>query len=365
MKRWLLRLAGAAVLVGMVLVSWNWSADKLPFGHECKFYKTLFDGQVQCRLCPRRCIIAEGKRGTCGIRENRGGKLYLITYGKPCSIGVEPIEKAPLFHFLPGHRRLVLATVGCVLRCRFCQNWQISQAAFETVPHYELSPEQVVDVALKEHVTSICFTFTEPTVYYEYMYDVAKLAHEKGLKTSMISSGYIETEPLLELLKVLDAVKIDLKGFTEEFYEDMAAADLAPILSAIKTVKKSGKWLELVNLVIPGHNDNPKDIKAMCAWIKENVGPDVPLHFTRFFPAYKLTSVAPTPVETLARAYSIAKAAGLHYVYVGNVPGHPLENTFCPKCGKTLIERQGNQVVKNEVKHGRCPYCGEKISGLW
>ena len=364
-KRWILRVGGAAVLVGAVLVSWNWSAEKPPFGHECRFYKTLFDGQVQCRLCPRKCVIPEGKRGTCNIRQNVNGKLILVTYGKPCSIGVEPIEKAPLFHFMPGHRRLVLATVGCVLRCRFCQNWQISQAAFEDVPHYELSPEQVVAVALHEKAASICFTFTEPTVFYEYMYDVAKLAHEKGLKTSMITSGYIETEPLVELLKVLDAVKIDLKGFTEKFYEEMAAADLAPVLAAIKTVKKSGRWLEIVNLVIPGQNDDPQDTARMCRWLNENTGADTPVHFTRFFPAYKLLSVPPTPVATLVRAYDIAKAAGLHYVYVGNVPGHPMENTLCPKCGKTLIERQGFQVVKNSLKNGRCPYCGERLNGLW
>ena len=365
MRKWLLRLAGAAVLGGMVLVSWNWSAEQAPLGHECKFYKTLFDGQVQCRLCPRKCIIPEGKRGTCGIRENRGGKRYLITYGKPCSLGVEPIEKAPFFHFMPGHRRLVLATVGCVLRCRFCQNWQISQAVFEKVPYMELTPEQVVGVALREKVKSICFTFSEPVVFYEYMYDIAKLARANGLKTSMVSSGYIETEPFLELLKVLDAVKIDLKGFTEKFYEEMAAADLQPILNSIQTAKKSGKWLEIVNLVIPGYNDDPQDMRKMCLWLKKNAGADTPVHFTRFFPEYKLKSVPPTPVGTLVRAYAIARAAGLRYVYVGNVPSHPMENTNCPKCGKTLIARQGFQVAKNALKNGRCPYCGEKLRGLW
>ncbi|MDD5629264.1 MAG: AmmeMemoRadiSam system radical SAM enzyme [Elusimicrobia bacterium] len=365
MKRRLLRVCGALLLSGMAFASWNWSAGKAPPGHECRFYKTLFDGQVQCRLCPRKCIVPEGKRGTCGIRENRGGKLYLITYGKPCSLGNEPIEKAPFFHFLPGTRRLVLATVGCVLRCRFCQNWEISQAKFEDVPYREVSPEQAVAVALHEKVSSICFTFTEPTVYYEYMYDVAKLAHEKGLKTSMVSSGYIETEPLKELLKVLDAVKIDLKGFTEKFYEEMAAADLEPVLNSIKTVKQSGKWLEIVNLVIPGQNDDPKDLQRMCLWLKENAGADTPVHFTRFFPQYKLKSVPPTPVASLVRAYGIAKAAGLRYVYVGNVPGHPMENTACPKCGKTLIERQGYQIVKNALKGGRCPYCSERLRGLW
>jgi pyruvate formate lyase activating enzyme len=202
-------------------------------------------------------------------------------------------------------------------------------------------------------------------VFYEYMYDIAKLAKAKGLKTSMVSSGYIEQEPLKELLKVLDAVKIDLKGFTDKFYEEMAAADLAPVLAAIKTVKDSGKWLEIVNLVIPGRNDDPKDMERMCRWIRDNVGADTPVHFTRFFPDYKLKNVPPTPVASLARAYGIAKAAGLRYVYVGNVPGHPLENTACPKCGKTLIERQGFQIVKNSLKKSACPYCGERLRGLW
>jgi len=364
-KTWFLHIAGAGLLVGMALGFWNWSDAKDPAGHECRFYKTLFDGQAQCRLCPRKCVVAEGKRGTCGVRENRGGKLYLITYGKPCSLGVEPIEKAPFFHFMPGHRRLVLATVGCVLRCRFCQNWQISQAQFEKVPYMELSPEQVVEAALKEKAKSICFTFSEPVVFYEYMYDVAKLARRKGLKTSMVSSGYIEQEPLKELLKVLDAVKIDLKGFTEKFYEEMAAADLAPVLESIKTVKKSGRWLEIVNLVIPGHNDDPKDLERMCRWLKENAGADTPVHFTRFFPEYKLKNVPPTPVASLVRAHAIAKAAGLRYVYVGNVPGHPLENTACPRCGKALVERQGFQVVRNGLKKGACPGCGERLRGLW
>jgi pyruvate formate lyase activating enzyme len=329
------------------------------------FYKKLADGKAWCQVCPRKCVIAQGKRGFCGVRENSGGKLNLVTYGKPCSLGLEPIEKAPFFHFHPGHKRMVLATVGCNLQCRFCQNWSISQAVFEKVGHYELTPEQVVEAALKQKAYSICFTFTEPIVFYEYMYDIAKLAHAKGLKTSMVSAGYINPEPLRELLKVMDAVKIDFKSFSDKFYQDMAAAELAPVLETIKTVKASGRWLELVNLVIPGHNDDPKELAAMCRWIKDNVGPDVPVHFTRFFPTYRLTNVPPTPVATLEGAYRIAKAEGLHYVYVGNVPGSVLENTVCPKCGKTLIVRKGYQVAEAHIKEGRCPFCGQAINGLW
>jgi len=365
MRRGLLRAAGTALLLAAVLVSWNRAGEKAPFTRECMFYQKLPEGQVQCRICPRQCVIAEGRRGFCGVRQNSGGRLYLVTYGKPCSVGVEPIEKAPFFHFHPGHRRLVLATVGCNLRCRFCQNWSISQAVFEEAGHYELSPEAVVELALKEKAYSICFTFTEPVVYYEYMYDIARLARRRGLKTAVVSAGYINPEPLQELLKVVDAVKIDLKAFTEKFYEEMAAADLEPVLNTIKAVKKSGRWLEIVNLVIPGRNDAPRDLERMCRWIKDNAGPDVPVHFTRFFPSYRLTSVPPTPVETLERAYRTARAAGLRYVYVGNVPGHALENTVCPKCGKTLIERKGFQVVADRLKNGRCPFCGEAIRGLW
>ncbi|MDD5657384.1 MAG: AmmeMemoRadiSam system radical SAM enzyme [Elusimicrobia bacterium] len=365
MRLWLARAAGAAILVAAVLVSWNWSVEKPPFAREAMFYEKFPGAKVRCGNCPRRCLIAPGRRGFCGVRQNAGGKLYLIAYGKPCAMGLEPIEKAPFFHFIPGSRRLVIATVGCSLRCRFCQNWNISQAAFEDVPHYEMPPERVVAEALKAKADSICFTFTEPVVYYEYMYDIAKLAHAQGLKTAMVSSGYINPAPLKELLKVLDAVKIDLKGFTDQFYGEMAAADLRPVLDTIKAVKASGRWLEIVNLVIPGKNDDPKEIERMCRWLKDNVGPDVPIHFTRFFPSYRLTSVAPTPVGTLAKAYAIAKAAGLRYVYVGNVPGDPLENTVCPKCGKTVIERQGYTIAANRLKNGRCPYCSARLEGLW
>ncbi|HAM37076.1 MAG TPA: AmmeMemoRadiSam system radical SAM enzyme [Elusimicrobia bacterium] len=365
MRRWLARIIGAAFLLAGVLVCLNWSGEKSLFSRECMYYKALAGGQVWCQLCPRKCVVAQGRRGACGIRQNEGGKFFLITYGKPCALGVEPIEKAPFFHFHPGHKRLVVATVGCVLRCRFCQNWNISQAAFEDVRYMEVSPAEVVDAAVKQGVYSICFTFTEPVVFYEYMYDIARLARARGIKTSMVSSGYINPEPLRELLKVVDAVKIDLKGFTEKFYADMAAADLQPVLESIKIVKKSGRWLELVNLVIPGHNDDPKDIELMCRWIKDHVGADVPVHFTRFFPAYRLASVPPTPVKTLEGAYRIAKAAGLRYVYVGNVPGHALENTVCPKCGKTVIERKGYQVSEDKVRDGRCPFCNERLSGLW
>lgn len=363
----------SGILLGLVLIAGSAFSFKLFGGdeskgsspHEAMFYRKLENNQVWCQLCPRKCIIPDGRRGVCGNRENRGGTLYSITYGKPCSIGVEPIEKAPFYHFNPGHARFVVATVGCNLRYKFCQNWNISQAALEDVRYYNLSPAELVEEALKNKVYSICFTFTEPVASYEYMYDTALLAREKGLKTALVSAGYINPEPLKKLLTALDAVKIDLKAYSPEFYQNMCAADLGPVLETLKTIRQAGTWLEIVNLVIPGYNDDPVQIKQMCEWIKTNLGPDVPLHFTRFFPAYKLTTVSPTPVETLERAYKIARAVGLHYVYVGNVPGNKYDNTVCPKCGKMLIQRAGFQVLANNIKDGKCKFCGFPIKGLW
>lgn len=332
---------------------------------EAMFYQKLDDKKVWCKLCPHKCIIPEGTRGICGNKENRDGKLYLITHSKPCSIGLEPIEKAPFYHFKPGHTRFVIATRGCNLRCKFCQNWNISQRPFEQVRHYELSPEEIVELALKKKAYSICFTFSEPISYYEYMYDIAKLAKKKGLKTAMVSNGFINPKPLKELLTVLDVVKIDLKAFTDEFYGKMCTGELEPVLESLKIVKKSGTWLEIVNLVIPTLNDDPKEIRQMCEWIKKELGPDVPLHFLRFGPAFKLTKVPPTPVSTLEKAFEIAKETGLNYVYLGNVPGHIHNNTVCPKCGKLLIKRVGFQILENNIKDGKCKFCGHEIKGFW
>ncbi len=364
MKRSVWLLVVLVLLAGWV--SFNWSSEKpAPAPGQAMFFSKQDDGQVWCRLCPRKCMIPDGKRGFCGSRENRGGTLYPLTYGKPCSLGLEPIEKAPFYHFIPGHARFVIAAAGCNLRCKFCQNWSISQASFEDVRSYSLSPQEVVAMALEQKARSICFTFTEPVSFYEYMYDTAKLAREKGLKTSVVTSGFINPEPLKKLLTVMDAVKIDLKAFNEKFYEEMCAAELAPVMKSLKAVKDSGTWLEIVNLVIPTLNDDPADLKRMCEWIKKDLGPDVPVHFTRFHPAYKLTSVPPTPISTLEKAYSIAKEAGLNYVYVGNVPGHEHNSTFCPGCKKMLIQRVQFEILENNIREGKCRFCGRKVSGKW
>jgi len=332
---------------------------------EAMFYEKLSGNRVQCQICPRRCIIPEGERGFCRNRENRGGTLYSLVYGKPCTVNMTVPEKGPLYHFIPGHRRLALATVSCNLRCKYCQNWQISQRSVEEVSHYDLSPEEIVELALKNKAKSVSFTYTEPTAFYEYVYDISRLAKERGLKTSIISNGFINPEPLRELLKVLDAVKIDLKGFSEEFYAEVSSARLEPVLTSLKIVKEEGVHLEIVNLVLPTLNDDPEMIRAMCQWIKDNLGEDVPLHFTRFFPNYRLTNLPPTPVETLEMAREIALDVGLQYVYIGNVPGHEANNTYCPKCGKLLIRRAYMAILENNIVNGRCKFCGHKIPGIW
>ncbi|MFA5255376.1 MAG: AmmeMemoRadiSam system radical SAM enzyme, partial [Candidatus Omnitrophota bacterium] len=267
---------------------------------------------------------------------------------------------------LPGTNAFSIAVAGCNMRCLFCQNWQISQAKPDEVTAYDMPPEIVVSEAIKNNCSFIVYTYTEPTVFYEYMLDISKLARLKGLKNGMHTCGYINPEPLKELLKYMDAVNVDLKGFNEKFYQKMGAfASLEPVLNTLKTVKSEGVWLEITNLIIPGLNDDPKEIKAMCEWIRENLGPDTPIHFSRFMPSFKLQNLPPTPVSKLEEAYKIAKDAGLNHVYIGNVPGHAGENTYCPQCKKLIIGRIGYHITENNIKDGRCGFCGKKISGIW
>ncbi len=330
------------------------------------YWKKLDSNRVQCLLCPRKCILRDGQRGVCGVRINKHGILYTLGYGNPVAVHIDPIEKKPFFHVFPGAKTLSLAVAGCNMRCKFCQNWLISQSRPDETQNYILSPKDIVELAIKYNCEFIVFTYTEPTVFYEYMLDIAKLAKKRGLKTAMHTCGYINPAPLKELLKYLDAVNVDLKGFNEEFYQNMGAyAKLEPVLETLKIIKKSGVWLEITNLVIPGLNDSEQEIRKMCEWIKENLGTDTPLHFSRFFPAYKLRNLPPTPISTLQKAYKIAKSVGLKYVYIGNVVGNPAESTYCPKCGKVLIERVGYKILKNNIVKGRCKFCGEKIPGIW
>lgn len=338
--------------------------------HEAEFYEKLEVGTsqrnlVRCQLCPRSCIIAPGQRGVCRVRENRDGKLHSLVYGRPCSVGKEPIEKAPFFHFLPGATRITLATAGCNQRCRYCQNWELSQSAPEDLPCHDLPPEDIVAIAEAEKAPIICFTYTEPVVFYEYMCDIARLARKQGKKTAVVTGGYINPEPLQRLCGLVDAVKIDLKGFTPGFYREVCGSTLEPVLAACRTVAASGVHLELVNLVVPELNDDTADIRRMCQWVRDSLGSSTPLHFTRFSLAYRLGNSPPTPVKTLEKAAAIATEVGLEYVYVGNVPGHQLENTVCPKCGKTVIRRSGFSVLENRIRDGRCEFCGARIRGVF
>jgi pyruvate formate lyase activating enzyme len=332
---------------------------------EAAFYHRTEDGHVQCALCPRRCTIADGGTGFCRTRENRAGTLYTLVYGQPCTVRMTRPENAPLYHFMPGHRRLALATVGCNLHCRYCQNWTLSQAMPGDAPSETLSPQDVIDLALRQGAESVSFTYTEPTVFYEYAYDISYLAQQQGLYTSIVTNGYINPAPLRRLLGVIDAVKVDLKGFTASFYRQVCAATLAPVLTTLQRVRAAGVHLEIVYLVVPGHNDDPQTLRAACEWIAAHLGTSVPLHLTRFFPHYQMTDLPPTPLRTLERARRIAEDAGLSYIYLGNVPDHIAGDTYCPNCAALLVRRTGFAVLENHVADGRCPSCGQSIPGIW
>ena len=334
--------------------------------HLGKYWQSVREPIVQCFICPHKCVLDVDQRGICTVRINKGGKLYTLGYGNPVAIHVDPIEKKPFFHVAPGEPIFSLAVAGCNMRCLFCQNWQISQSRPDETQNYSLSPEEVVQKAIENKCRFIAYTYTEPTVFYEYMLDISKLAREKGIKNTMHTCGYINPEPLRELLKYMDAVNVDLKGFSEEFYAKMGlSVELKPVLETLKIIKEEGVWLEITNLLIPGFNDDPQKIKEMCAWIRENLGDEVPLHFSRFMPSYKLMNLPPTPTEKLEEAYNIAKGVGLKYVYIGNVPGHQGENTYCPNCGKIVVKRMGYQLLENNIKDGKCEFCGYKIAGSW
>ena len=333
---------------------------------EALHYQKLNDGRgtVRCALCPRRCTIPDNGSGFCRARRNYGGTLCSLGYAQPCAFHVDPIEKKPFFNFYPRSTAFSLACAGCNLRCKFCQNWEISQISPLETQNYLTPVSHLPDMTVARGARSIAFTYTEPTTYYEYMLEAAKAARAKGILSVYHSNGFINPEPLQELCRHLDAANIDLKGFSEEFYRTVCEAELAPVLATLKTLKQNGVWLEITNLVIPGYNDDPKMIGEMCHWVRTNLGAETPLHFSRFFPLYKMLSVPPTPVKTLERAREIALKEGLKYPYVGNVPGHAGNSTFCPKCRVVVIRRSGFSVLGMNLKGGRCGSCGEKIDGL-
>lgn len=330
---------------------------------EAQYYTQLKKSYVRCDLCPNRCVLKNGEIGDCGVRQNIDGKLYSLVYGKPVAIHVDPIEKKPLYHFLPGTKVLSLATVGCNLRCNFCQNWTISQSRPEEIETEYVASEAIIKLAKEHNCASIAFTYTEPTIFYEYMLDIAKLAKAESLQTVLVTCGYINEKPLRKLAKYIDAANIDLKGFSEEFYQTYTTGNLQPVLNTIKIAAEEEMMIEITNLVIPEANDKPKQIRPMCKWIKQELGKDIPLHFSRFFPNYRLQNKPPTPLETLRGAYEIAKEESLNYVYIGNV-GALAEDTFCPNCGKKIIDRSGFQIEEiHLINEGRCEFCGQKIYG--
>jgi len=333
---------------------------------EAEHYVHLGGNRVACQRCPNQCVLGDGERGICRARQNTGGKLYTLTYGQPCSVAIDPVEKGPIFHMTPGAKCLVVAAAGCNLDCKYCQNWQFALVNPEETKNYDLPPETAVQLALDNDCDAITFSYTEATVSYEYIRDIAKLAKERGLKTVLISNGYINPQPLRELCPYFDAIKVDLKGFTNEFYQEVCSGRLEPVLGTLQVLKEEGAWFEVVNLVVPMHNDDLSKITEMCQWISDNLGTEIPLHFSRFWPSYKLSRLAGTPVGTLEQSIEIARENGLKYVYIGNVPGHEAGDTYCPHCGKCLIKRVGYAAVtENNIVDGRCKFCGHEIPGVW
>ena len=364
-RREFLKLLGTSLLFPLVL-----EARGAEGVREAENWEKLEGKKVRCLNCPHHCVLSPGERGFCRVRENRNGKLYTLVYGNPCAVHIDPIEKKPLFHFLPGTTALSIATAGCNFRCKYCQNWRISQYPPEETENYEFSPRDVVNLTLSRMVPydcyTIAYTYTEPSVFYEYMYDTCVLAEEYGIKNIYHSNGFLEEKPLRKLTKVLHGANIDLKFFTDELYRKISSVRLEPALRTLKILKEEGVHLEITNLVVPTLNDKDDMIKKMCGWIIENLGDEVPVHFSRFFPTHRLRNLPPTPLETVEHAREIAKKEGLKFVYLGNVPaGHEGENTYCPGCGKLLIRRLRYLVTENHIKNGKCPYCGEKIYGVW
>jgi pyruvate formate lyase activating enzyme len=326
---------------------------------------------VRCNLCAQNCMIQPGERGKCRARMNVNGELKSLVYGRPVAVHVDPIEKKPFYHFLPGSDAFSFATSGCPLRCKFCQNWEISQSRPEDFNIPFVSPEEIVRAASNRQSPIIAFTYNEPTVFIEYMADTAVLARKKvfagkqRLRCVLVSCGFMNAEPLEEMCGFLDAIKIDLKGYSEDFYHSVCGAELRPVLDNIRRIAKRGVHLEIVNLVLPTLNDSEKMLSELADWIMGEIGPDIPIHFTRFHPDYKLLNLPPTPVATLERSRNIAMGKGIRYAYVGNVPGHPGNHTYCPKCGKIVIQRNAFFITELNMENGNCKFCGAPIAGVW
>lgn len=333
---------------------------------EAMLYEKLYNNAVHCFLCSHNCQISEGKFGICGVRKNSKGTLYTLSYGKLVACNIDPIEKKPIFHLLPGSGSLSIATVGCNFRCSFCQNWQISQmrkGVKDELPGDELSHEEIVEIAISKSLKSISYTYTEPTIFFEYAYETAKLAKSKGLFNIFVTNGFMTPETLKLSPGVIDAANVDLKSFREEYYKNVCGARLAPVLESIKLMRKLGIWVEVTTLIVPGKNDSKEELSDIAEFLA-SVDKSMPWHISRFHPDYNMADIPATPVKTLEMARSLGIEKGLKYVYVGNFFGQAWENTLCYKCGKLLIEREGFTILQNKVVDSKCPDCSAVIDGV-
>lgn len=319
--------------------------------------------KTRCTICPKGCELAPGETGDCRVRRNIDGKIRCITYGRPCSTQIDPIEKKPLYHFLPGSDILSIGTAGCNLHCKQCQNASISQSNYTSTQQFQ--PLEIAEAAIKRNCPAIAYTYTEPLVSYEYTLDCCRSAFELGLKNVLVTAAFINPDPLRKICRFVDAANVDLKSFSDDFYRDICDARLKPVLNALKIMKECDVYLEITNLIIPTLNDSEEEMKMLSSWVVENLGQSTPLHFSRFFPQNQLQHLPPTPAETLLRARKIAINAGLHFVYTGNIQDREGESTWCPGCGTCLIERSGYQIRNNRISDGKCPDCGMKINGIW
>jgi pyruvate formate lyase activating enzyme len=336
---------------------WKWS--------RLAMYQTETPKGIRCQICPNECTLKEGELSDCKNRRVYDGELYTIAYGNPCAIHIDPIEKKPLNHFLPGSDAFSIATAGCNLACLNCQNWSISQSSPEETENYDLMPERVIQQAARYGCRSIAYTYSEPITFYEYVFDTGKLAKQAGINNVLVSNGFIKNEPLVNLCSVIDAANIDLKSLDDEIYLKLNAGKLEPVLNTLKTFKDEGVWLEITNLVVPSWTDDPDMIKRMCAWLAGNGFEDTPLHFSRFHPQYKLQRLPATPVNTLQKAAESAREEGLQYVYIGNVPGSDATDTRCPNCKEVLVDRSGYQILDIAIREDRCVHCSHEIPGVW
>lgn len=323
------------------------------------------DKSVICRLCPRECHVPESDRGYCDVRLNDGGEYKSLIHSRVCAVHVDPVEKKPFYHVLPGKKAFSISSSGCNLLCLFCQNWEIAQVPPEELPMVIAPPEQIPLAAREADCPLIAHTYTEPLVGWEYVRDVADASEKHGIRNIVISAGSIKEKPLREILARLAAIKIDLKGFTEKYYREVVHGELEDIKHTLEVIKDSGTWFEIVTLVVPTLNDDEDSMRRLCGWVAEKLGPEVPIHFSRFHPRYRLQNLPSTPVKTLERIHGYAVDAGLKFAYIGNVPGHPAENTYCPDCGETLIRRMAYTVIENRFDSGRCAKCSREIPGIW